>query len=148
MHKLRYDLSPSRLDLAQREADLALRLVPGLPQAHLAAAGVLYHRGGNYREAFDQVKLGLRGAPNDPELWAWMGVVQLSLGSWDSAVAAFEHARVSTRAMRTPRNSSGHVPLSPPLPGGHRGLPAYLGLRARSGPATSLAGVELFPVAR
>ena len=93
MHKLRYDLSPSRLDLAQREADVALRLVPGLPQAHLAAAGVLYHRGGKYREALDQVKLGLRGAPNDPELWAWMGVVQLSLGSWDSAVAAFEHAR-------------------------------------------------------
>ena len=92
MHKLRYDLSPSRLDLAQREADVALRLVPGLPQAHLAAAGVLYHRGGKYREALDQVKLGLRGAPNDPELWAWMGVVQLSLGSWDSAVAAFEHA--------------------------------------------------------
>jgi TolB-like protein/DNA-binding SARP family transcriptional activator/Flp pilus assembly protein TadD len=93
MHKLRYDLSLGRLDLAQREADLALRLVPGLPQAHLASAGVLYHRGGRYREALEQVNLGLRGAPNDPELWAWMGVVQLSLGSWDSAVAAFERAR-------------------------------------------------------
>jgi TolB-like protein/DNA-binding SARP family transcriptional activator/Flp pilus assembly protein TadD len=93
MHKLRYDLSPGRLDLAQREADLALRLVPGLPQAHLASAGVLYHRGGRYREALDQVRLGLRGAPNDPELWTWMGVVQLSLGSWDGAVAAFERAR-------------------------------------------------------
>ena len=93
MHKLRYDLSPGRLDLAQREADLALTLVPGLPQAHLAAAGVLYHRGGRYREALEQVNLGLRGVPSDPELWGWMGVVQLSLGNWDSAVAAFERAR-------------------------------------------------------
>jgi TolB-like protein/DNA-binding SARP family transcriptional activator len=93
MHKLRYDLSPGRLDLAQREAEVALRLVPGLPQAHLAAAGLLYHRGGRYGEALEQVQLGLRGAPNDPEMWAWMGVVQLSLGSWDSAVTAFEHAR-------------------------------------------------------
>jgi tetratricopeptide (TPR) repeat protein len=41
----------------------------------------------------EQVRLGLKGAPNEPDLWAWMGVVQLSLGSWDSAVAAFEHSR-------------------------------------------------------
>ena len=74
MHKLRYDLSRSRLDLAQREADVALRLVPGLPQAHLAAAGVLYHRGGKYREALDQVKLGLRvrrTIPSSGPGWVW-----------------------------------------------------------------------------
>ena len=146
MHKLRYDLSPSRLDLAQREADLALRLVPGLPQAHLAAAGVLYHRGGKYREALDQVKLGLRGAPNDPELWAWMGVVQLSLGQLGQRGRG-----VRARAWSRPAQCEhlavyrGHVPLSPPLPGGHRGLPAYLGVRARSGATAS--GVERLPMA-
>jgi TolB-like protein/DNA-binding SARP family transcriptional activator/Flp pilus assembly protein TadD len=93
MHKLRYDRSTTRLEVAQREAERALALVPDLPQAHLASAGVLYHLGGRYREALDEVRLGLRGAPNDPEMWGWMGVTQLSLGNWDSAVAAFEHAR-------------------------------------------------------
>ncbi len=92
MHKLRYDRDPGRLELAQREADLALKLVPGLPQAHQAAGGVLYHRG-RYRESLDQLNLALRGAPSDPEMWGWKGVAQLSLGSWDSAVAALQHAR-------------------------------------------------------
>ena len=36
MYKLGYDRSGTRLELAQREADVALRLAPGLPQAHLA----------------------------------------------------------------------------------------------------------------
>ena len=42
MYKWGYDQSTTRLELAQREADEALRLAPGLPQAHLAL-GVLYH---------------------------------------------------------------------------------------------------------
>jgi TolB-like protein/DNA-binding SARP family transcriptional activator/Flp pilus assembly protein TadD len=93
MHKLRYDFSSGRLAMAQREAETALRLAPGLPQAHIAMAGVRYHAGGRFREALEEINLALRGAPNDPEIWAWMGLTQLSLGSWDSAVAAFEHAR-------------------------------------------------------
>jgi tetratricopeptide (TPR) repeat protein len=92
MHKLRYDLSCARLGLAQREADMALRLDPDLPQSHLARA-VLDHFGGRFREALEQVNLGLRGAPNDPEMWAYAGGMQLSLGNWNSAVAALEHAR-------------------------------------------------------
>ena len=93
MHKLRYDRSGERLVVAQREADHALRLDPELPQAHLASAGVLYHRGGRYREALQHVDLALRGAPSDPEMWTWRGVAQLSLGNWDSAVAALQQAR-------------------------------------------------------
>ena len=45
MYKWGYDRSTTRLELAQREADVALRLAPGLPQAHLAA-GVRYHARG------------------------------------------------------------------------------------------------------
>jgi TolB-like protein/DNA-binding SARP family transcriptional activator/Flp pilus assembly protein TadD len=93
MHKLRYDLSSGRLEIARREAETALRLAPDLPQAHVAAAWVRYHLGGQYGEVVDQINLALRGAPNDPEIWGLMGVTQLSLGRWDSAVAAFEHAR-------------------------------------------------------
>jgi tetratricopeptide (TPR) repeat protein len=103
MYKWGYDRSTTRLALAQREADVALRLAPGLPQAHLAA-GVRYHaRGifrldqsdvrGDFRAALDQLNLGLQGAPNDPELWSWSGFVHCNFGNWDSAFAAFEHAR-------------------------------------------------------
>jgi serine/threonine-protein kinase len=103
MYKWGYDRSTTRLELAQREADVALRLAPGLPQAHLAA-GVRYHARGifrldlpnvraDFRAALDQLNLGLHGAPNDPELWTWSGFVHCNLGNWDSAFAAFEHAR-------------------------------------------------------
>jgi TolB-like protein/DNA-binding SARP family transcriptional activator len=91
MYDVRYDRSSTRLELARREADTALRLAPDLPQAHLAA-GVRYRRPGTYREALDEFNLGLRGAPNDAELWTWIGRVHRNLGNWDSAVAAFDHA--------------------------------------------------------
>jgi TolB-like protein/DNA-binding SARP family transcriptional activator len=98
-----YDRSMTRLELAQREGDAALRLAPGLPQAHLAA-GLRYHVRGffsldrvnvsaDFRAALDQFHLGLRGAPNDPNMWIGIGFTQRSLGNWDSALAAFNHAR-------------------------------------------------------
>jgi serine/threonine-protein kinase len=104
MYKWGYDLSTTRLELAQREADEALRLAPGLPKAHLAL-GVLdharaihhaqgmYHARGTYRAALDQFSLALQRTPNDPDVWHWIGVVHRNLGNWDSAFAAFDHAR-------------------------------------------------------
>jgi TolB-like protein/DNA-binding SARP family transcriptional activator len=98
-----YDRSMPRLELAQREADVALRLAPGLPQAHLAAGARNHVRGtysldllnvrGDFRAALDQFNLGLQGAPNDPNMWIAIGFTQRSLGNWDSALAAFDHAR-------------------------------------------------------
>ncbi len=105
MYRREYDRSTTRLALAQREADVALRLAPGLPQAHLAA-GVRYHaRGihrarlgqlnirGDFRAALDQLNLSLQGVPNDPEVWTSIGWVHCSLGNYDSALVAFDHAR-------------------------------------------------------
>ncbi len=92
MYKMGHDYSPERLALARREADAALRLGPGLPQAHLAA-GLMHGVDGDYQAALDQLALGLRGAPNDPEIWYWVGIGHRSLGNWDSAVGALEHAR-------------------------------------------------------
>lgn len=92
MYSLRYDRSTTRLELARRESDVALRLAPNLPQAHLAL-GMHYRLSGAYRQALNEFNLGLRGAPNDAELWAWSGRVQRNLGNWDSAFVAFDHAR-------------------------------------------------------
>jgi tetratricopeptide (TPR) repeat protein len=35
----------------------------------------------------------LRDAPNDADLWSWIGRTQRSLGNWDAATAAFDQAR-------------------------------------------------------
>jgi TolB-like protein/DNA-binding SARP family transcriptional activator/tetratricopeptide (TPR) repeat protein len=105
MWLLEFDRSATRLESAQREADVALRLAPGLPQAHLAAgaryralgqsrAGLgQFNVRGDFRAALDQFNLGLQGAPNDPELWTSSGWVHCSLGNYDSALVAFDHAR-------------------------------------------------------
>ncbi len=93
MYGLRYDQSVTRLAEAQREAGIALRLAPDLPQAHLAVGLGRYLGRGEYPEALAEFNLGLRGAPNDAELWTWTGRVHLNLGNWDSAIAAFDHAR-------------------------------------------------------
>jgi TolB-like protein/DNA-binding SARP family transcriptional activator len=104
MFKWGHDQSTSRLELAQREADEALRLAPGLPKAHLAL-GVLnhvraiyhaqgtYHARGTYRTALDHFNLALQRIPNEPDVWHWIGVVYRNLGIWDSTFAAFDHAR-------------------------------------------------------
>jgi TolB-like protein len=92
MLQMGHDYSPERMALARRAADAALRLGPGLPQVHLAAA-LIHGLDGRFRDAVDQLDLGLRGAPSDPELWFWYGIGHRGLGNWDSAVAAMEHAR-------------------------------------------------------
>ncbi len=88
-----YDGRPARLEQARHEADVAIRLDPNLPQAHLAIALARYDSRGAFRESGEELKLGLRGAPSDPDLWASMGSVQRSLGNWDSAVVALDRAR-------------------------------------------------------
>ena len=108
MFRRMYDRSATRLGLARREADVALRLASGLPQAHLAA-GVSYqargiHRAqsgqfnvrGDFRAALDQLNLGLQGAPNDPDLWASSGWVHCTL-----AIMIARSSRSTTRGDST-----------------------------------------------
>jgi tetratricopeptide (TPR) repeat protein len=90
---LRYDQSGTSLADAQREAGVAVRLAPGLPQAHLAVGLARYFARGEYPEALAEFNLGLRGAPNDVELLTWIGRAQRSLGDWDNALLAFDHAQ-------------------------------------------------------
>ena len=93
MYELRYDQTATRLDQARREADLALRLSPDLPQAHLAVGLTRFLVRDDFRGALDEFGRGLRAAPNDAELWKWIGRVQRHLGAWDSVLVAYERAR-------------------------------------------------------
>lgn len=93
LYDLGYDHTPARLARARREADIALRLAPDLPQAHLAEGRARYLASGDYRHALEEFNRGLRTAPNDADLWFWVAVVNRSLGNWDSVTTAFDRAR-------------------------------------------------------
>jgi len=91
-----FDASPARLEQARREATLALRLAPHLPQAH-AAAGLVHLNDGDTRGALAEFKLGRQYAPNDAGLWGWIAGLNGALGNWDSAVVAVNRARTLLR---------------------------------------------------
>ena len=93
MNRLGYDRSAANLERARHEADVALRLAPNLPEAHLAKGLTRYVVLGDYRGALNEFAVGLRGAPNDAELWGWIGRAHRDLGHWDSALVALDRAR-------------------------------------------------------
>lgn len=93
MYWFRWDPTPARARQQWEAAEAAVRLAPGLPQAH-AAMGLAHYWGRrDYRRALDEFAIALRGLPNDPELWTKVGWVQRRLGNWDEALAALEKAR-------------------------------------------------------
>ena len=92
MHGLGGDPTPARANRAQHEAEEAVRLAPDLPEAHLAAGQVRLQLRGDVRGALDEFTLGLHGAPNNADLWGWIGAANMELGKWDSAVAAMRQA--------------------------------------------------------
>ncbi len=61
MYRWGYDRSATRLELARREADVALRLAPDLPQAHLAA-GVRYQAHAIHRAEVGQFNSAVTSA--------------------------------------------------------------------------------------
>jgi eukaryotic-like serine/threonine-protein kinase len=87
----RYDPSPERLVRQREEAELALRLAPDLPQAHLAMGTVCYARG-DWPAALQEFRIALAGLPNDAELWVRVGYVHRRLGNWDEVLAALDRA--------------------------------------------------------
>ena len=86
-----YDPSPKRLAAQRLEAETAVRLAPDLPLAQLAIGVVDYslHR---YERALAEFEAALSGAPNDAQLWEWIGFANRRLGNWDSVLAAAHHA--------------------------------------------------------
>ncbi|HLB36219.1 MAG TPA: hypothetical protein VJL31_06595, partial [Gemmatimonadales bacterium] len=74
----------------QREAaEAALRLAPGLPQAHHAMGHWHYFARRDYAAALAEYEIGLRGLPNDWQLWGAIGAVSRRLGNWEAVYRAF-----------------------------------------------------------
>jgi serine/threonine-protein kinase len=92
MSWFRYDPSPARVARQREEAEVALRLAPDLPQAHVAMGASHYYGRLDYRGALDEFAVALKGLPNDAELLRWIGAVHRRLGNWNEALSLFEKA--------------------------------------------------------
>jgi len=88
----RYDPSPARAARQREESEVALRLAPDLPQAHVAMGLAHYWGRRDYRRALEEFAIALEGLPNDAWLWSSIGYVHRRLGNWNEVVAAFERA--------------------------------------------------------
>jgi serine/threonine-protein kinase len=89
---LKYDPSPARLEQARLEAEAALRLHPGLPEAHEALAFYWGPGVGNDAKAIEENKKALEGFPNSTDYHLNLGTGYNKLGRWEEAVAEYDLA--------------------------------------------------------
>jgi len=89
-YHVRWDHSPSRAARQREEAEVALRLAPDLPQAHLAMASWYYQAKRDYPHALSELRIAVDGLPGDAETWARIGRVTRRMGNWSEAVTAHE----------------------------------------------------------
>jgi serine/threonine-protein kinase len=92
MSWFRYDPSPARAARQREEAEVALRLAPDLPQAHVAMGVSHYWGRRDYRGALAEFAIALEGLPNDTEILRWIAAIHRRLGNWDEALALYDKA--------------------------------------------------------
>jgi len=89
-----YDRSEEQLIKSKTAADIALRLGPELPEAHMALGAYYYYGLLDYERALEQFKIVQMKRPNNSENLAWTGFVQRRQGKMDLAlenlIKAFE----------------------------------------------------------
>jgi serine/threonine protein kinase/Tfp pilus assembly protein PilF len=84
--------NPSSLEKARTAAIEAIRLQPGLPEAHLAL-GYLYYRGDrDYQRALDELAIAKVGLPNDSEIFLVIGSIERRQGKWSQSTIHLEKA--------------------------------------------------------
>jgi eukaryotic-like serine/threonine-protein kinase len=93
-----YDPFPARAAQMRKEAEIALRLAPGLPEAHVAMGLAHYWGHRDYRRALEEFRIALRARPGDAWAWLFTGAVERRLGDWAGAVTAMQNsARLNPR---------------------------------------------------
>jgi tetratricopeptide (TPR) repeat protein len=79
--------NPSQGERARRGAEMAMRLRPDLPEAHLAVGYYLYHVHSDYRGALEAFETALRELPNDADAHEALADAYRRLGRWDDALS-------------------------------------------------------------
>ncbi len=77
---------------ARAQAEEALRLSPGLGEAHAALALCLYWGEKKYALALKEFEIAAAISPNDAEIYKYVGGIYRRQGRWRAAVASFDRA--------------------------------------------------------
>jgi len=92
MYWFHYEHTKERLAKAKAEVDEALRIDPGLPEAH-ASLGYYYYWGYlDYNNALKEFAVVQKSRPNDTRVLLGIGSVQRRQGKMDLAAASMSHA--------------------------------------------------------
>jgi TolB-like protein/predicted Ser/Thr protein kinase len=87
-----FDHTPARLALAEAALKEAFRIRPNAGEAHLARAIHRYNGYLDYDGALAELEIARRSLPNDPWVFAVMGIIQRRQGRWEEAIRSFERA--------------------------------------------------------
>ena len=102
-----YDTTPARWEQARLEAETALRLEPGLTEAHSALAWYWSLSRKDMDKAVDALERAIDGSPNRADLHLRLGDTYRVAGRWDEAVAMYERAgRVDPRNPMPPTQAA------------------------------------------
>ena len=99
----RNDQTTARLDPARLEAEAALRLQPGMPEAHEALATYWSLRSDDLK-AVGELERAVAVRPNVSRLHYLLGISLRQIGRWEEAVSALEQG-----SRLDPRNKSIHA---------------------------------------
>lgn len=87
-----FDPTDARRALIEENADIALRLDPKLPEAHIAKALFHYHGWRNYDAALKELEIARALAPNNAKVHFWLAPIYRRQGRWDPALESFDRA--------------------------------------------------------
>ncbi len=87
-----FDRTSERREEARTLAERALRLQPGLAEAHLAVGFSYYYGDNNYDAALREFEIAQRGLPNESEAYLAIGAIQRRQGKWAESTANLEKA--------------------------------------------------------
>ena len=104
---VRYDSTQVRWDQARLEAERALRLNPGMPEAHSALAGYWRVAARDVPKAIEHLELAVAASPNNAAFRIRLGILYREAGRWDEAVDQFERAmQLDPRNVRAPTQAA------------------------------------------
>jgi adenylate cyclase len=87
-----FDPTEARRALVEKNADIALRLDPKLPEAHVAKALFHYHGSRNYEAALAELEVARTLAPGNASVHFWLGPIYRRQGRWDDALESLDRA--------------------------------------------------------
>jgi eukaryotic-like serine/threonine-protein kinase len=87
-----FDPTPARREKARVAADIAIRLQPELPEAHLALGFYYYYCVRNYQEALNEFAIAKRSLPNSAEVYMAIGAIERRQGDLARSTSNLEKA--------------------------------------------------------